>query len=74
MKKLEPIIYLLILIAVIFVQIDSFFLNGKFFSREMNASSHVIWVAITIFCISRIIKIFSFKMKKNNFQNEIMIK
>lgn len=61
MKKLEPIIYILILIGVIFVQIDSFFLNGKFLSREMDASSHVIWMAITIFCISRIIKSFASK-------------
>jgi len=64
MKKLEPIIYLLILIGVIFIQIDSFFLNGKFFFREMNASSHVIWAVITIFCISRIIKIFLFQNEK----------
>ena len=54
-KKIELIIYFLVLIGIIFVQVDSYLLDGQYI-RIMSGSNLVFWALITIFCIIRIFK------------------
>ena len=54
-KKIELLIYFLILIGIIFVQVDSYLLDGQYI-KIMSGSSSVVWALITIFCIIKIFK------------------
>ena len=53
----ELSIYLIILICVIFLQIDSFFLEGYFIGRQLSLTSHFIWGFLTFMTIIRILEI-----------------
>ena len=55
----ELSIYVIILICVIFLLIDSFFLYGRFIGRELTGQSYLFWSLVTIITIIRMIKFIS---------------
>ena len=57
--KIEPYIMLIILLFVIFLQIDSHFLNSKYIGLEMSIARTIVWILITIFLIATCIRSFN---------------
>ena len=55
----ELSIYVIILICVIFLQIDSFFLDGRFIGRELTGKSYLFWSLVLVITIIRMIKFVS---------------
>jgi len=57
--KIEPYVLLIILLFVVFLQIDSHFLDAKYIGMEMSIARTVVWIMITIFLIGVCIKSFN---------------